>query len=102
MNIHDCEDELIRLVDTVSAKATVDSRYPYTYACDLIRSWAGYNADGAILSRSEAAQIMHSIADIIEIDDLVLAKMLADHYLENEDSIAEQSAKSFLMITLAR
>src|SRR4030042_6668640 len=68
----------------------VDSRYPYTYACDLIRAKAGYNSTGAKLSRSDASQIRELISTILKIDDGELAKKLADYYLANRKPIDEQ------------
>ena len=73
-----------------------DTRYPYTYACDYVRSLAGYNNGGTKLSRSDASQIRHGIASAIGIDDEKLASMLADYYKANEDAIAEKSATEFV------
>ena len=39
-----------------------DSRYPFTYSCDLIRAWAGHNENGTKLSRSDASTIRHNRA----------------------------------------
>lgn len=55
-----------------------DSRYPYTYACDFIRSLAGYNEKGIKLSRSDASTIRQGIAFAIGMEDKKLAELLAD------------------------
>ena len=64
-----------------------DTRYPYTYACDYIRSLAGYDGHGAKLSRSDASQIRHGIAEALKLDDAELAERLADYYKEHEERI---------------
>ncbi|MCY1407648.1 hypothetical protein D3C76_134810 [compost metagenome] len=64
-----------------------DSRYPYTYACDFIRSIAGYGEGGTKLSRGDASQILVHIAEIIGMPDEELARKIADHYLANRDDI---------------
>lgn len=61
-----------------------DTRYPYTYACDLIRSFVGPG-----LSRSHAAQIRQGIAEAIGMEDSELAGKLADHYLKTDLSVDE-------------
>lgn len=73
-----------------------DPRYPYTYACDYVRSLAGHNQDGTKISRSDASCIRGGIAKALEIKDEDLAKKLADYYLANQDQITESSVKSFL------
>lgn len=75
-----------------------DTRYPYTYSCDLIRDWAGYNQEGTKLSRSDASKIRHNIADIIGMDDKELAIKLADYYKVNENRLADQAANEFLSV----
>lgn len=63
-----------------------DTRYPYTYACDLIRKIAG-NMESSLatkLSRSDASQIRSRIAEIAGIDDYALACKLADKFLEEK------------------
>jgi hypothetical protein len=78
-----------------------DSRYPYTYACDYIRSLAGYGEQGTKIGRSDASTIMKGIAQVIGIDDEELACKLADYYKENEERIADESAQEFLRILSA-
>lgn len=73
-----------------------DGRYPYTYACDLIRGYAGYGKDGTKISRSDASQIRQGIAEIIGMPDEELAKKLAYHYVFNEESLTEKSVRDFL------
>lgn len=72
-----------------------DTRYPYTYACDLIRSAAGYNEHGTKLSRSDASQIRTLIAEIIGMPDEELAKKLADYERQHCDELTEASVKEW-------
>ena len=60
-----------------------DSRYPYTYAADFIRSHGPVSAEGVILSRSDASKIRKAIAKALGIDNEELAKKLADAELAN-------------------
>ncbi|MBU1173103.1 MAG: hypothetical protein KKD44_26365 [Proteobacteria bacterium] len=69
-----------------------DSRYPYTYACDFIRSIAGYNQDGTKLSRSDASAIRSTIAEIAGINDTHLAILLADKELSKTEEEHKSSA----------
>lgn len=64
----------------------VDSRYPYTYACDYIRALGPVSSEGVILSRSDASAIRHGIATALGIADEELAIKLADAQLKNEQS----------------
>ena len=73
-----------------------DARYPYTYACDLIRGWAGYNREGTNLSRSDASKIKSGFAEVLGIDDEELAKKLADYYKANENEITERAVNEFI------
>lgn len=70
-----------------------DSRYPYTYACDLIRSCAEFGPEGLNMSRAEASNIRRLLARILGMDDEVLAEKLADYYLEHEQEIGKEGAK---------
>ena len=74
---------------------TEDTRYPDTYACDLIRSVV-YNAYGTKLSRSDASEIRELFASVLGIGDEELAEMLADYYLENQGAILRKSTEAFL------
>jgi len=67
-----------------------DTRYPYTYACDLIRSLSE-----EMIARSSASQIRSKIASILGIDDHELACKLADYYKEHEDEITDSFIKNF-------
>jgi hypothetical protein len=58
----------------------LDTRYPYTYACDLIREFAGNTEQGAKLSRVDASRIRKGIAEAIGMDDVELAMKLADFF----------------------
>lgn len=73
-----------------------DTRFPYTYASDYIRSIVGYKYGDTKLSRSEASQIRTGIAKAIGIDDMELAIKLAEYYQLNEDEIAAKSAEDFI------
>lgn len=79
-----------------------DNRYPYTYACDLMRSWAGYNENGTILSRADASQIRSQFAKILGMDDHELACKLADYYKANEAAITETSVTNFQIVARNR
>jgi len=61
-----------------------DSRYPYTYACDYIRSFGPISQEGVVLGRSDASQIRKGIAKALGMDDEELACKLADAQLANE------------------
>lgn len=74
-----------------------DSRYPYTYACDLIRSFAGYSNDGTKLSRADASKIRQGIAKALGIPDEILAKALANYYKENEQALTENSVRAAIV-----
>jgi len=80
---------------------TKDPRYPYTYAADFIRSLVGYSVNVGYpvyrdkLSRSEAAAIHKSIADVLGLDAESVAAKLADHYLANNPNIVDRSVEDF-------
>ena len=65
-------------------KVENDSRYPYTYACDLIRATGGMDSNGAKMPRSEASQVRQLFATVLGMDDSILASRLADYYLEHQ------------------
>ena len=73
-----------------------DTRYPYTYACDLIRSTTEYTKDGCTLSRSDASKIRSLIAGIISMPDEELANKLADYYIDHETEITERGVQEFM------
>lgn len=75
---------------------TQDARYPYSYSADLVRGWAGHNANGSKISRSDARNILHNMAKVLDIDAEDLASKLADFYLVNENKISEAQAQSIL------
>ena len=54
-----------------------DSRYPYTYACDHIRSIVGPQC-----SRAQASQVRKLLADLAGIDDEEMARRIADKAIE--------------------
>jgi hypothetical protein len=72
-----------------------DSRYPYTYADDFVRSLAGYNEHGTKLSRADVSQIVSKLALIWGIDITKAFNMLADYYLSNQDEIDNKSMLDF-------
>lgn len=61
-----------------------DSRYPYTYACDMIRRYGPIDRSGVVLSRGDASQIRKGIASALGMDDHDLACKLADAQLAHE------------------
>lgn len=74
----------------------VDTRYPYTYACDLIRMIAGHEGLSCKLSRSDASQIRELFATVIGIEDETLATMLADYYKKNQEQIESETLHKIL------
>lgn len=78
-----------------------DTRYPYTYAADYVRSLAGYESSGTKLSRSDASQVRQGIARALGIDDAELARKLADYYKAREDAITNKSVAEFLATRVA-
>lgn len=74
---------------------TTDTRYPYTYAADYVRSLVGYGDRGTKLSRSDASQIRSGIALALGMDDAELARRLADYFKANEDAITEVQVAAF-------
>ena len=75
---------------------STDTRYPYTYAADYVRSLAGYGEHGMKLTRSDASQIRSGIAAALGMDDAELARKLADYFKANEDAITEMQANAFV------
>jgi hypothetical protein len=69
-----------------------DSRYPYTYAADMLRLLVPTK-----LSRSESSQIRHFIAKILNISDEELAKKLADYFKEHADEYTEKAVQETLL-----
>lgn len=72
------------------------SRYPYTYSCDYIRTFAGCDTSGTKMSRAEATEVRHAIADAIGMDDKELAEKISDYYIENQDEITDRGVKEFM------
>lgn len=72
-----------------------DSRYPYTYACDYLRGLAGYGEGGTKLSRADASQVRHGIAEALGMDADDLARRLADYYQKNKDELTKKSCEEF-------
>lgn len=62
--------------------SVTDSRYPYTYSADYIRSLVGYEN----MSRGDASHIVGQIAEIIGIDETELKKKIADRYIEEQNA----------------
>ena len=58
----------------------VDTRYPYTYACDYLR-----DVSDVFISRAAASRILRLIADAAGIPDDLLAGRLADIYLAKKE-----------------
>lgn len=64
-----------------------DSRYPYTYACDYMRAYGGFDKEGTKMSRSDASKVRSAIAVAIGMTDEELAIKLADHYKANQEAV---------------
>lgn len=79
-----------------------DTRYPYTYACDYVRSLAGFGEGGVKISRSDASTIREGIALALGIDDAEIARKLADYYKRNEPEIDARSAAAVTAFLLSR
>lgn len=62
--------------------SVTDSRYPFTYSADYIRSLVGYEN----MSRSDAANIVSQIAEIIGMDETELKKKIADRYIKEKNA----------------
>lgn len=65
----------------------VVGRYPYTHACDYIRTASPWGKSGCILSRSDASQIRQLISLALDMDDKEVAEKLADTFLKYEPMI---------------
>lgn len=72
-----------------------DTRYPYTYACDLICMKVGYNAQGIKISRSDASQIRQLFSEVLNLNDDVLVRSLADYYLAHEREIIDKAINNY-------
>ena len=72
-----------------------DTRYPYTYAADYIRSLAGYNENGTKISRSDASMIIHDIAKLLQMDGEHLAMKIADAELAKTDEDHKKAVMAF-------
>lgn len=81
-----------------------DTRYPYTYACDYIRSLGPACSSGVALSRADASRIRQGIAAALGVDDAELAARLADHELalEADPAIIQQRVESLMAAMGAR
>jgi elongation factor P hydroxylase len=73
-----------------------DTRYPYTYACDYLRGFGGYDSGGVRLSRADASSIRTAVAAALGMSDEELAKKLADFYVTNEESLNEKSTRHLI------
>ncbi len=69
----------------------MDTRYPYTYACDLIRGIPDRDGLSCKLSRAESSKIRSFIAEVLGMDDQCLAEKLADYYLANKETIDQKA-----------
>ena len=91
-----------------------DPRYPYTHACDFIRSAASWDEHGCTMSRSDASQVRHLISLALGVDDKEVAERLADTFLNYEPKIyvfktndrfekvdVPENAISFKIVTIA-
>lgn len=78
--------ENVKRVIKMKNKAT-DPRYPYTHACDFLRSAASWDEHGCTMSRSDASQARQLISLALGVDDKELADRLADTFLNYEPMI---------------
>jgi len=78
------------------------SRYPYTYACDLIRMKGPTGPHGTMLARADASQVRKLFAEVLGMDDQELAERLADYYLENQDELVDDSVQKITSILHSR
>ena len=79
-------------------KYHTDNRYSYTYACDYIRAIAGYNKNGAKLSRADASKIRQGVAKALNMQDENLACTLADYYQKHSEEIEDHNMKQMELI----
>ena len=80
-----------------------DTRHPYTYACDYIRSFGPVSSQGVVLGRGDASQIMGGIAAALEMDKYELAVKLADAQLKRqEDPVIQEQQTQRIMNALGR
>jgi len=76
-----------------------DSRFPYTYAYDYIRSLVGYDERGHTkLNRSDVVHIIKVISRIIGIDEESIVTNLAIDYLNKQDEIEEKNVHELTKI----
>ena len=73
-----------------------DSRYPYTYADDFVRAIPEPTSQGCKLSRSEASQIIHAIADAIGWRHETLAARIADAQLAKSEETVTNNAQRMI------
>lgn len=73
-----------------------NSRYPYTYACDMIRGFA-YGENGCKLSRAECSELLINLSKALDIDRGVFAKKLADYYLQHEEELSKEATQRFMI-----
>ncbi|MCK9361949.1 hypothetical protein M0Q28_07070 [Patescibacteria group bacterium] len=79
----------------------ISTRYPWTYAADCLRVWAGYGEGGTKLSRADASRIIAGISEAIGVGEKELAGMVADYYLKNEDDISAAAVEGLMRTTFA-
>lgn len=79
-----------------------DTRYPYTYACDLIRRGSPIRkGEGVVLSRGDASRIIKLVSDAIGMDNHELACKLAEAQLAHQadpDQVEKETQR--LMVAL--
>jgi hypothetical protein len=73
-----------------------DTRYPYTYADDLIRGVAGYTSGGTKLSRSDASQIIKMVAAAMSLEPRTVCEKLADYHLQHKEALAARAVERFI------
>ena len=71
------------------------NRYPYTFACDLLRAKGPHQGVSPTLSRSDASQLMEVVSSALRASKVEIAEALADYYLtHNEELLAESLARA--------
>ena len=76
--------------------STSDTRYPYTEACDFMRTLT----QEASLSRSEASQIRQFFSALLGIDDHDLACKIADYAKANPPDTEQLVIKNLTRLGL--
>ena len=66
----------------LNERLCINSRYPYTFACDYLREQIGDDYGRGLISRGAASHVRGLIAKATGINDREIACKLADEYLK--------------------